>query len=182
MDPLIQKHQNAFQDVLDHAQQEAQQLRTGRASPAMVETLMVEAYGAKTVLKGIASISCPDPRSIAIQAWDRSILKDIERALGTANMNVRVGGDTITVVLPMLTEEDRKAMVKVLNAKMEAERIKLRKVREEVREEITKQEHDGSLTEDDKYRLYKELDECVKTYQEKLGSLEGKKEQEIMTV
>ncbi len=182
MDPFFRSDQRLFDDMFEHAVRECAQLRTGRATPAMVEGLMIEAYATKTALKGLASISCPDPRTILIQPWDRSLVKDIERSLGAVGMNGRVSGERITVVLPMPTEQDRKAMVKTLKEKIEASKVSMRKLRDNIRERITKHHKTGELTEDDKYRLYKELDEMVRDLQEKLAQLEGKKEQEILTI
>ncbi len=182
MDSFFAAYQKSFADVLEHARQEASQLRTGRASPALVEGLVIEAYGTKTPLKGLASISCPEPKTITIQPWDRTIVKDIERVLGAHGMTARIAGDVITVTLPLFTEQDRRGIVKILNGKMEEMWVRLRKTREEIRDRIMKESKDGTLTEDDKYRLLKELDEEVRRVQNDIAELETKKTAEIMTI
>lgn len=182
MDQFFLPYKKDFEEALEHARLELSQLRTGRATPAMVEGLMVEVYGAKSTLKSIASITCPEPRTIMIQPWDRTILKDIERALGSQSMTVVSSTDGMRVTLPMPTEEHRTAMVKVLKEKGEQERVKVRLLRDKIRDAIQGKTKNKELTEDDKYRLFKELDLEIDTLTETLEHMAKKKQQEIMTI
>ncbi len=182
MDSFLLAHKKEFDVIVLHAQSEFAQLRTGRATPAMVEGLMVEAYGAKAALKSLAAITCPEPRTILISPWDPGILKDIERALGINGMNAAASTDGVRVSLPLPTEEHRVAMVKILKEKVEAQRVKLRQLRDKIRESIQSKAKTKELTEDDKHRLLKELDLEIKKLTDNLDGLAKKKEQEIMTV
>lgn len=182
MDPILLAHKKEFDAVIEHAKSEFAQLRTGRATPAMVEGLLVEAYGAKSALKSLASITCPEPRTILVSPWDRAILKDIERAIGNNGMNAVASADGVRVTLPLPTEEHRVAMVKILKEKVEVQRVRFRQLRDKIRESIQSKAKTKELTEDDKHRLLKELDGETGKLSEMLEELARKKEQEIMTV
>jgi ribosome recycling factor len=161
-----------------------QTLRVGRANPLIVEGIMVEAYGAKTPLKQVASVTVPDARTLIIQPWDKSIIKDIEKSIVIANIGINPvnEGQQIRMVVPPLTEEGRKELVKSVNEKMEKARISLRQVRDKLREDVVKQERAKEITQDDKFALHKKLDDAVKEYNDRIKDIGDKKEQEIMTI
>lgn len=184
MSDMLAKHDLEYQAVLEHLKTELGGLRTGRANPVLVENIQVEAYGARTPLVGLASISCPDSRTIAIEPWDKNLIKDIERGIQEAKigLNPAVQGKIIRVFLPALTEESRKELIKVMGEKLEQARIGVRGVRDRVKSEITGAEKEKEISEDEKYRLLEQLDKTAAGWNEKIKALGEEKEKEIMTI
>ncbi len=180
----IDQYKEEFEKVIDHLKKELNALRTGRAQATLVENLQVEAYGAMTPLKQLASISVPDAKSISIEAWDKNILKDIEKALNYSNLGLSVvnTGEKIIAQIPPMTEENRKELLKIMGEKVEDARISLRQIRDKVKEEILKAEKEKEITEDDKYKYLTDLDNLVTDYNKQIDKLAEEKEKEIMTV
>ncbi|MEK7584337.1 MAG: ribosome recycling factor [Patescibacteria group bacterium] len=173
-----------FEEALTFFHEQTHTLRTGRAVPAIVENIMVSAYNAKSPLIQLASINTPDPRTILIQPWDKSVLKDIEKAIAAANINLTpiVDGSNIRLSIPPLTEENRKAIVRRLHEMAESSRVVIRQTREKIRADITKAEREEKIGEDEKFRDFKALDEIVKEYTSRVEEETTKKEKEIMTL
>lgn len=171
-----------MEELRQHFGQTLSTLRTGRAHSSMVEDILVEAYGVRTPVVQLASITIADPHTLAIQPWDKTISKDIEKALTLSSRGFTVANDgsTIRVHLAPLTEEHRKELSKVVRGRLEEARKALRQLRDEIRESIVKNHRDGRLTEDAKYRLFKELDEWVGETQQKLEQAATQKEAEVM--
>lgn len=184
MNQYIQLKQGEFQDAIDFFKKDIANLRTGRANPAMLDGIMAEAYGVKTPLNGLANIAVADAKSMTISPWDKNILKDIEKAITAANLGIGVvnEGDKIRLTIPQITEENRKELVKKLNEKMEDARIAVRKIRDEIKEDIEKAETEKKISEDDKFRFIKELDEEVRKRNDEVKEIRDKKEGEIMTI
>lgn len=178
---LITESKPSFQRVLEHLAQELSGIRTGRATPALVENIEVEVYGAKQPIKALGSISTPDAKTLAIEPWDGSVVKAIESALQKADlgMNPNVDGKIIRLIMPMMTEETRQKMAKIVKEKLEESRISVRQVREDVKKKIEKLEGVG---EDEKRGLQKELDEEVKDANNTIESMGKKKVEEITTI
>ncbi|MDD5463950.1 MAG: ribosome recycling factor [Candidatus Moranbacteria bacterium] len=181
---IINLHKEDLEKSVEHFKGEAGKIRTGRANPSLVEDLLVDYYGAKTPLKQIASINTPEPRTIAIQPWDRGALAAIETAIRNSdlNMNPTNDGVLVRINIPMLTEERRKEMVKMLNQKGEEARIAVRSIREEILKEIKDAEKAGEISEDDEFAGKEKLQVIVDEYNKKIEELRAKKEVEIMTV
>ncbi len=184
MNKYIQAKQTDFIKAIDFFKKDISGLRTGRASSAMLDGIYVEAYGTKTALVGLASISVPEARSLVITPWDKTIAKEIEKAITAANLGVNPvnEGDKIRLVVPSLTEENRKELVKKLNEKMETSRIALRQIRDEIKESIEAAFKNKAISEDDKFRFVKELDEEITRQNDALKKIKDKKEEEIMTI
>jgi len=184
MNTLIENHKDQFEKTVSFFQEDISSLRTGRISPALVENIFVESYGTNTELLQLASITTPEPQSMVIKPWDRSILANIEKALNKSDLNVNpiVDGDLIRLNFPALTEESRKELVKILHKKAEDARVTLKNTREKVREEIIAMEKDKHISEDEKFSALKDLDEIIKQYNEKIKEISDKKEKEIMTI
>ncbi|MFA4845277.1 MAG: ribosome recycling factor [Patescibacteria group bacterium] len=174
----------AFDGALGHLQKELGQLRTGRATPALVENISVVAYDATMEIKGLASISIADAKTIVIDPWDKSLLKNIEKGIRDADIGLSpvVDSDVIRIMMPQMTEENRKAMVKKMKEYLEDARIALRQVREETRQEILKREKDDAMSEDEKFKLFDEIDKLTKEYVDSVEEMGWKKENEIMTI
>lgn len=181
---IIQKREEDFQKVLGHLGTALGQLRTGRASAAMVENLPVDYYGAKSPMKQVASINVPEARLIVISPWDKDQLVNIEKAIRESqlNLNPNNDGQVIRINIPPLTEERRTDLVKVLNKEAESARVSIRQIREEIWSEIQKMEKDGKIGEDDKFSGKDKLQETVDKYNSQIEEIREKKEKEIMTV
>lgn len=182
---IVQSHQQEFDKVIDFLKKDIQSIRTNRASIDLVAHILVDAYGTKTTLEQLASISVPEPRVIVIQPWDKNIVKEIEHALSTIDLGTVPNASNegfIRLNLPSLNEETRKNLAKVLHDKLENTRRSLRAVRNNIREEIIKAEQSKDVTEDDKFRLFEDLDKLTGQKQNEIKSIGERKEKEIMVV
>lgn len=158
-------------------------VRTGKATPAVLDSVMVDSYGAKTPLKHVAAISIEDARTVRITPWDRSQIGAIQSAIEAANIGLSISPDSagLRAIFPVLTEERRKMLIKLTGEKLEDARISVRKEREKVWEDIQEQEKAGTMSEDDKYKGKEELQKLVDEANNKLEELAKKKEIEIMS-
>ena len=163
---------------------EVSTLRTGRATPALVEDIEVDQYGTKTPIKHIASISTPDPKTIIIQPWDKSILEAIAKAIETSPLHLSpiAEKDAVRLTLPALTEERRKDLVKILSSKSEEARVKSRQRRDDSWKMAQDLEKDKKISEDEKFRAKDELQKCMDDFNAKLDDMRERKEKEIMEV
>jgi len=184
MSSIIDSHKEQFEKSIDHLKQEITSLRTGRATPAIVEDIMVEAYDTKQGLKSLASISVVDAKTLAVDPWDKSLLQVIEVALRNSDLGINPvnDGKLIRLPLPDLTTERRQELIKVLHTKLEQARIAVRKIREDVRSEIDKKEKAKEISEDEKFTYQDELEELVKVCNGKIKVIGEEKEKEIQTV
>jgi ribosome recycling factor len=180
----ISKRQGEFDQAVEFLKGDIAGLRTGRANPTMVENIIVEAYGSNMQLVGIASISTPDARTIQVEPWDKGLVKSVEKGIIDSKLgfNPSVAGTVIRINIPPMTEENRKALVKVLGEKLENARKSVRAVRDEARGEITSAERDGEISEDEKYRFLEQLDKVAAGVNERIKNIGDEKEKEIMTV
>lgn len=184
MNQFIEKYKNEFENAFEFLKKEVSSLRIGRASPALVENIHIDAYGVKTPIVQLASITSPDARSITIQPWDKSVIKHIEKGIIEANIGINPvnEGNIIRITMPHLTQEDREKLVKILLQKAEQSKIKIRLVRDKVREDILKAEKNKEITQDDKYDFLKEIDEFTKKQNDTIEQFSENKEKEIMTI
>ncbi|MBF8280232.1 MAG: Ribosome-recycling factor [Candidatus Magasanikbacteria bacterium] len=180
----IDSHRVEFEKILEHLKMDLSTLRTGRASPLLVEQVMVEAYGSKMPLKGVASINVPDAKTLAIDVWDKGLMKAVEEALRAANLGINPvnDGKVIRMTMPQMTEETRKNLIKVMHGKLEDARIAVRQAREDVRQIVKMAEDGGEIGEDEKFALQQKLEDMVKEYNEKIKTMGESKEKEIMTI
>jgi ribosome recycling factor len=183
-DDLIEQKKKDLNETLDFLKKELAKLRTGVASPSMVENILVDYYGAKTPLKHAANINVPEPRLITISPWDKGTIAAIEGAIRQADLglNPASDGQVVRIPIPPLTEERRKDLVKVLNQKAEEARISIRAAREDVGKEIQRLEKEGQISEDDKFKGKDKLQETVDEYNKKVEDIREKKEKEILTI
>lgn len=171
--------------ALEHLAEELGSLRTGRASSALVDNIVVEYYGMTQPLKAVASINTPDGRTIAITPWDKGAMTAIEKAIRdtpSLGLNPNNDGSTIRLNIPMLTEERRRDIVKTLGGKVEECRIALRNVRHDVLKEVQRMVKDKELTRDDETFAEAELNKKIDQYQRKIEELEAAKTKELMEV
>ncbi len=180
----LNEHKPQFDKVIEHLKKELSALRTGRANPAILDTVKVESYGAMMDIKSLASISVPDAQTIMVEPWDAGVVKDIERGIVAANIGLApvVDGKRIRITLPKMTEENRKDLVKVVGRKAEEAKVGIRAVREELRNAIIETEKKGEISEDGRFRAQDELEKTVKGYVEQVEQVAEEKEREIMTL
>ncbi len=170
--------------TIDAFKRELGQLRTGRATPALIEDLSIDYYGSATPLKQIASISAPDARAIMVQPWDKGALREIERSLQRSEMgfNPSNDGNVITVPIPPLTNERRQEMVKLLRKKAEDGKVSVRNVRRDGLETLRKLERDKSVSQDQNRRAQEQLQKVTDGHTKLIDETASAKEAEILQV
>lgn len=161
---------------------EYSQLNIGRASPMVLDGVTVEAYGSRVPLKNTASVSIEDPKTLRINPFDKSQIKEIEKAIAAANLGLSIAVDDmgIRVIFPQLTTESRQSLVKVLKEKLEEQRITIRREREWIWDDIQKKEKEGKLTEDEKFKAKEELQKIIDEANRNLEASFEKKQKEVM--
>jgi ribosome recycling factor len=176
-----QEFDTEAKEALEWFQGEISGLRTGRVTPALVEKIQAEHYGARTPLKGLATISSSDGRTLMIAPWDEAAIPTIEKALTDAQLGVNptVDGNVIRLGFPSLTEEMRQQTIRQLNSKAEETRVRLRKARDEALNGIKREQKSGNLTEDDMYDGKKELNERIDSRNKDIEDIVEKKEADI---
>ncbi len=159
-------------------------VRTGKASPALVENIQVEVYGAVMRIRELAGITTPEARTLAIQPWDANSLHAIEKAILKANVGLTptVQGKGIRIFFPELSQERRQEFVKIIRKMTEDGRVAIRHVRRDAMDQLKKHAHDSGITEDDVEHAEKELQKLTDEYTKKIDAHLAGKEKEIMTV
>ncbi|MDD5626367.1 MAG: ribosome recycling factor [Patescibacteria group bacterium] len=181
---IIESHKQEFENIVEFFKKDIQGIRTNRATPDLVSHVLVSVYGAKTPLEQLASVNVPEPRTIVIQPWDKSIIKEIEKALSSVDLGASPLSQEgiIRLVLPALSEETRNNLVKILKTKLEHSHQSLRTIRDLVREKIIKSERAKEMSEDDKFRLLEDLDKFTVAKQEEMKLICERKEKEITSI
>ncbi len=156
-------------------------IRTGRANPALLDMVKVEAYGAQMPINQLANISVEDPRVLRIAVWDNTQTKAIEKGILASNLGVSAAVDEkgIRVIFPELTSDRRASFIKLAKQKLEEAKIKVRNDREKIIKDIENKNKEGSVSDDDKFRLKNELQKIVDDCHKVLDDLFSKKEKEI---
>jgi ribosome recycling factor len=169
--------------AIDHLDKEMSKVRAGKASPKILEGIMVDYYGTMTPLAQIANVNTPDPRTIAIQPWEKKLIPVIEKAIMAANLGLNPdnNGELIRINVPPLTEERRKELVKFVKKLVEDARIGVRNVRRDAIEDIKKMQKDG-LPEDVAKDAEAEVQKITDSFMKKIDEMFEKKEKDIMTV
>ena len=181
---LINKIKPNLNKTIDYLKSELASLQVGRATPSLLENLEVDCYNQKMPLKQLATIQTPEPRSIIVRPWDKSIIQNVEKAIGKSKLGLSpiVEEDFIRLSVPPLSEERRKEIVKILQEKVEECRISIRRHREDVWKEIQIMEQNKEISEDDKFKAKDELQKVIDEYNEKVEEIRKKKQEEIMKV
>ena len=167
-----------------HYEKELNTLRTSRANPSMLDSIFVDAYGSKTPLNQLGSVSAQDASTIMIQIWDTSLIKAIENAITESNLgiNPQVDGQIIRLPIPDLSEERRKEMVKVAGKYAEASRVAIRNIRRDAIEAVRKAEKEGGMSEDERHGLENEAQKLTDSHISKVDDMLAKKEKDILSV
>ncbi len=159
-------------------------VRTGKASPALVENVLVEVYGSHMRIRELAGITTPEARTLSIQPWDANTLHAIEKAIQKSNLGLTpsIQGKVIRIFFPELSQERRQEFVKIIRKMTEDGRVAIRHVRRDAMEQLKKHGHDSGITEDDVEHAEKELQKLTNDYTAKIDGHLAHKEKEIMTV
>lgn len=175
-----------MQAVLDVIKKDAGSIRTGRAAPSLIEEIQVSVYGGTQKLKivELATISAPDPQTLVLEPFDKSITDEIRNGILAANLgfNPSLDGEIIRISLPLLTGEDREKYVKLLSQKIENGRIAIRQIRGEAIRDIKHKFENRQISEDEKFRAEKNCQETTDKFIREIDEISKKKEQEIRQV
>lgn len=170
--------------AVDAMERDFQGIRTGRASTALVERILVDYYGTSTPLNQLAGISVPEPHQIVIQPWDRSVLGAIEKAITKSDLGLmpNVDGTVVRLNIPPLTEERRKDLVRVVHKRMEEARVEIRNLRRDAADQLKKEERDGDVGTDESHRQLDTLQRTTDRFVGDVDRLGTAKEQEVLEV
>lgn len=184
IEQIISSHKPNLAAVIEHFQHDLSSVRTGRANPALLATVMVDSYGTKLPVQQVANVSVSDAKTLTISPWDKSQLAEIEKGILEANLGFTPSndGNVIRINLPSLTEDRRKEMVKLVGQMAEKARIGIRGVREDIMKAVKKSEADGQATKDDVAAAQKKVQEIIDDYNKQIKEVAEDKEKELMTV
>lgn len=173
-----------MEEAIEAVRREFTSIRTGKATPALLDTVRVDAYGSKMPVNQVASISTPEPSLLVLQPFDRSLVVEIERAIMQAGLGLNPANDgqIIRIPIPALNEERRKEFVKLLSQMAEEGRVSIRHARREGNEEVKQMKKEGELSEDDAHREESEIQKLTDQYIARIDEMMAVKEKEIMTV
>lgn len=175
-----------MQKAIEHIKGDVATIRTGRANPALVENIVINAYGGSTKMKvmEVASITVPEPQMIVLSPYDQSIIGEIRRDIEAANIGVtpQIDNNVVRITFPPLTQERRLEYVKLLHVKLEDGRVKLRNIRHEMMGDLKRSFENGELPEDEKKRLEKELQDLTDKFMLEIEEIGKLKEKELTTV
>lgn len=184
IDQILNSNKEHFEKAMEHFLHELSGVRTGRANPALLNSVTVESYGSKMALEHVASISVSDARTLVISPWDKGQIQAIEKGIQLANLGFNPSNDgvVIRINLPSLNEERRKEMVKLVGQLAEKGKIGIRNARETIHKEMKKAEADNKVSKDELQVGQKKLQEVVDKYNEEIKKHAEAKEKEVMTV
>jgi len=173
-----------MQGAVQVLKQELGGLRTGRASPGMLDPVQVDAYGTHMPLNQLATVSVPEPRLLSVQVWDKSMVHAVEKAIINSNLGLTPAteGQVLRLRIPELNQERRKEMVKIAHKYAEAARVAVRHVRRDALDLLKKLEKDSKISEDDHTRMSGEVQKATDQVVGEVDQILGAKEKEIMTV
>ena len=170
-----------IETIRDWFAKELSHIRTGRATPSILDGVRVESYGSQMPISHVASITVSDAKTILVSPWDKNQVRPIETAIMNAGLGISTttSGDGVRVIFPELTSETRETLGKILKAKHEEARVSLRSARDEVWDDIQTQERDGKISEDDKFRFKNEMQKMVDDTNKMFDEMAERKEKEI---
>ncbi|HKK93465.1 MAG TPA: ribosome recycling factor [Longimicrobiales bacterium] len=180
----IKETKQRMEEALEAMSREFSSVRTGKATPSLLDTVRVEAYGGKMPLNQVATVHAPEPALLVVQPFDKSLLQEIERGImqGDLGLNPANDGNIIRIPIPPLNEERRKELVRVLHKMAEEGRISLRHARKHARDEVQKQMKEHEIGEDEGHRQLDELDKLTHRYTDRIEEMLEKKEAEVMEI
>ncbi|MBI4823937.1 MAG: ribosome recycling factor [Nitrospirae bacterium] len=181
---LRDRNEKRMQGVADSLKKEFGSIRTGRASLALLEGITVDYYGTATPLNQVSGLSVPDSRQITIQPWEQKIIPDIEKSILKSDLGLTPinDGKVIRINIPLLTEERRKQLVKVVRKKAEEAKVAIRNIRRDSNEELKRAEKEKHISEDETKKSIEEIQKLTDLYIKKIDEIVAHKEKEIMEV
>lgn len=181
---IVQEAEERMKKSIEVFRQDLASMKAGRATPALLDKIRVDAYGSQVPVNNVATIDVPDSRTLVIKPWDRSLLKAIEKAILTSDLGINPTNDGVVIRLsiPPMTEERRKQMVKVVSKRTEEERVTIRNIRRDANDRIKKAEKDKAISEDESRRAQDEIQKLTDKYIKEADQLMALKEKEIMEV
>ncbi|MDQ1521150.1 MAG: ribosome recycling factor [Actinomycetota bacterium] len=182
MHPKLEEVRDRMHKAVGHLQEEFSSIRTGRATPALVDKLRVDYYGSDVPLQQLAGFSVPEPRVLVISPYDKGALKAIEKAIQVSDLGVNPSNDgtIIRLTFPELTQERRKDLVKVVKGRAEEGRVAVRNLRRHTRQELEALEHDGEMSRDELDRLEKDLEKLTHDTVAEMDTMLAHKEKELL--
>jgi len=183
-DKVLADAEERMKHTLEHAQHELASIRTSKATPALLDTVRVACYGSHSPLNQVALVSAPEARLLVVQPYDRTLVKEVTRAIQASELGLNPvdDGTVIRVPIPALTEERRKDLVKLCGKLTEEGRVAVRQIRRDAMEHLKKRKKDGALSEDDEKKAEKELQALTDRMIERLDEMLKKKTAEVMEV
>jgi ribosome recycling factor len=184
MHPKVDEAKDKMHKAVMHLQDEFSGIRTGRATPALVEKLKVDYYGSEVPLQQLAGFSVPEPRVLVIAPYDKGAMKAIEKAIQSSDLGVNPSNDgaVVRLTFPELTTDRRKDLVKVAKKQAEDAKVAVRNVRRHIRQELEHDEKEGDLSRDELDRIEKELEKLTHEIVGEIDTLLGHKEKELLEV
>lgn len=184
METVFAKTKEKMEKCLTALERDYAAVRAGRANPAVLDKVMVDYYGVPTPINQMAAISVPEARLLVIQPWDASTLRDIEKAINTADIgiNPQNDGKVIRLTFPQLTEEHRKSLQKDISKRGEEAKVAIRNVRRDSMDDIKKLKKDNEITEDEQKDAEKKLQDITDDYVKQVESITKKKEEEVLSI
>ena len=182
MHEILKDAKERMKKAVKVVEDELKGVRTGRASPSILQGIKVEYYGTKVPINQVASITVPQPDLLVVHPWDKSVLPEIEKAIRASDLGLNPSndGNVIRIPIPPLTEERRKELVKLVRKMAEEGRVAIRNIRRDANEKVRRLKKDGEISEDDAMRLEKEIQKLTDEYIEKIDEVLEHKEKEIM--
>lgn len=182
LDNVYREVESRMKKTVENFEREISRLRTGRATPYLLDGIKVEYYGSQVPINQIATIQIPDPSVILIQPWDKSVIGEIERAIKKAGLglNPQSDGNVLRIPIPPLSEERRQELVKLVRKYAEDARVAIRNIRRDGVEQVKKMEKNKEISEDDSKKAEKKLQELHDKYIEEINKLVKNKEKEIL--
>jgi ribosome recycling factor len=182
--PSLGEARKHMDNAVDAVRREFGSVRTGKASPGLLDNVRVDAYGSKMPLNQVATVSSPEPRSLLVQPWDKGLLGAVEKAIRSAELGLNPANDgsVIRVPIPALNEERRREMVRMLHRLAEDGRIAVRHARQEANKQIKQRQNEGDISEDDARRELDDVQKATDEHIARIDQLLKSKEEEVMEV
>src|SRR5215216_6514878 len=184
LDDIIKAAEHKMTRAVEVLGNDLQSVRTGRATPALLDRIQVDYYGSPTPINGVASITAPEARMVLVQPWDRGMLSAIEKAIQKSDLGINPSNDgqVIRLVLPQLTEDRRKELVKQVHHRTEEARVAVRNIRREALDHLRKAEKEGGISMEDERRAQERLQKITDQFVKRVDEVSRKKETEVMEV
>ena len=184
LEELHKKMEALMKGAMEHLHHELSTIRTGKANPALLDSIQVEYFGQMVPLKQVANVAVPDPRLITIQPWDKTVVQEIEKAIRASDLglNPQSDGTLIRLPIPPLTEDRRKDLVKIVKRMGEEAKVTLRNIRRDTKDKVKKLEKEHEISEDNMHTKQEEIQKMTDSYVRSVDEVVVAKEKEIMEI